>query len=112
MGTKQWSTWLLPPLTVLIVLLLWQLLTATGVVSPVQFPTMTATMSALWSEIATGRIWSAIVATLVGWAIGMFITILLGPIVGTALAYNGFARRSAAPRSEEHTSELQSRGQH
>lgn len=97
MSTKRWSTWLLPPLSVLIVLLLWQLLTATGVVSPVQFPTMTATMKALWGEIATGRIWPAVIATLVGWAIGMVITILLGLIVGTALAFNGFARRSAAP---------------
>lgn len=94
---RMWSTWVLPPLTVLIVLLLWQFVTVAGVVSPVQFPTMSDTMAALWSELSSARLWTAVGATLAGWLIGMAITIALGIVVGTTLAFNGFARRSAAP---------------
>ncbi|MGO1768930.1 MAG: ABC transporter permease [Microbacterium sp.] len=89
--------WLLPSLTVLAVLLVWQLVTATGVVSPAQFPTMTDSLASLFAELASSRLWSAVGATLLGWLIGMVITIALGLVVGTALAFNDFAQRSAAP---------------
>lgn len=89
--------WILPTLSVLIVLLLWQLITVTGVVSPTEFPTMTASLDALRVEFTSKRFWSAAGATLLGYAIGMVITLALGMIVGTALAFNDFAQRSAAP---------------
>ncbi len=94
---RSWIAWVLPTLTVLIVLLLWQLVTVTGVVSPTEFPTMTDSMSALWTELTSARLWGAVGATLMGWLIGMTITITLGLVVGTALAFNDFAQRSAAP---------------
>lgn len=96
-GNSSWTSWILPPLAVLIVLLFWQTITATGVVSPLQFPTMTDSLAALWHEFGTARLWGAIGATLLGWLIGMIITIVLGVAVGTALAFNTFALRSAAP---------------
>ncbi|MEV1128763.1 ABC transporter permease [Agromyces sp. NPDC049794] len=92
-----WIAWILPSLTVLIVLLLWELVTATRVVSPTEFPSMTDSLSALWMELTSARLWSAVGATLAGWLIGMVITITLGLIVGTALAFSDFAQRSAAP---------------
>lgn len=92
-----WLNWVLPITTIVVVLLLWQAVTVGGLVSPAQFPTMSDTMAALVSEITTGRVWSAVGATLIGWLIGMVITISLGLIIGTALAFNGFAQRSAAP---------------
>jgi ABC-type nitrate/sulfonate/bicarbonate transport system permease component len=94
---NMWTAWVLPPAAVLVVLLLWQGVTSARIVSPVQFPTMTASMAALWHEIVSGRVWSAVGATLLGWAIGMVITVVLGIVVGTALAVNRFALRSAAP---------------
>lgn len=94
---RTWSTWVLPPLMVLIVLLIWQFVTVAGVVSPVQFPTMSDTMDALWTELSSARLWTAVGATLMGWLIGMTITITLGIVIGTTLAFNGFALRSAAP---------------
>lgn len=94
---NSWLSWALPLLTVGVVLLLWQLVTAGGVVSPDQFPTMTDTIAALGREVATGRLWPAVGATLLGWLIGMIITIVLGLIIGTALAFNVFAQRSAGP---------------
>lgn len=92
-----WLTWTLPVLTIGAVLLFWQLVTVGGVVSPAQFPTMTDTMVALGREFSTGRVWPAVGATLLGWLIGMVITIVLGLVIGTALAFNAFAQRSAAP---------------
>lgn len=95
--TRSWIGWILPSLTVLIVLLLWQLVTATGAVSPTEFPTMTDSLGALWADLVSARLWSAVGATMLGWLIGMAITIVLGLVVGTALAFNEFARRSAGP---------------
>lgn len=102
MGTsaRGWASgigWILPSLTVLIALLLWQLVTATGVVSPAEFPTMTDSIAAFRTELMSARLWTAVGSTLLGWLIGMVITIVLGLIVGTALAFNDFAQRSAAP---------------
>jgi ABC-type nitrate/sulfonate/bicarbonate transport system permease component len=96
-NTQSWLLWVLPLVTVATVLLLWQAVTVTGVVSPGQFPTMSDTLIALGREVGTGRVWPAIGATLIGWLIGMVITIVLGLVIGTALAFNGFAQRSAAP---------------
>ncbi|HEY8591017.1 MAG TPA: ABC transporter permease subunit, partial [Naasia sp.] len=96
-STRRWIPWVLPAATVLVVLLLWQLVTATGVVRPSQFPTMTDSMAALGNELAGPRLWDAVGATLIGWLIGMIITVVLGLIVGTALAFNDFAQRSAGP---------------
>lgn len=95
--TAAWLTWTLPILTIGAVLVAWQLVTAGGVVSASQFPTMTDTMAALWREVSTGRLWSAVGATLLGWLLGMIITVVLGLVIGTALAFNAFAQRSAAP---------------
>jgi ABC-type nitrate/sulfonate/bicarbonate transport system permease component len=96
-GADSWLTWTLPVVTIVVLLVGWQLLTVGGVVSPNQFPTMTDTMAALGGEIASGRLWPAVGATLLGWVIGMVITIALGLVVGTALAFSTFAQRSAAP---------------
>lgn len=93
----SWLVWALPLATIVAVLLLWQALTAGGVVDPTLFPTMTDTMAALGHEISTGRLWPAVGATLLGWLVGMLITVVLGLIIGTALAFNVFAQRSAAP---------------
>ncbi len=99
MSTRRglWTAWVLPPLTVLIVLLFWEAVTRAGVVSPLQFPRMSDTLVALWHEFGSSRLWGAVGATLLGWAIGMAITVVLGVAVGTALAVNPFALRSAAP---------------
>jgi ABC-type nitrate/sulfonate/bicarbonate transport system permease component len=80
-GADSWLTWTLPVVTIAVLLVGWQLVTVGGVVSPNQFPTMTDTMAALGGEIASGRLWPAVGATL----------------LGTALAFNTFAQRSAAP---------------
>lgn len=97
MGERGWFGWILPSLTVLVVLLIWQFVTVAEVVSPNQFPTMTDSMAALWAQLLSARLWEAVGATLLGWLLGILITVGLGLAVGTALAFNDFAYRSAAP---------------
>jgi ABC-type nitrate/sulfonate/bicarbonate transport system permease component len=92
-----WLNWALPVVTIGIVLLFWQAVTVGGVVSPAQFPTMSSTMAALGSELASGRVWPAIGATLIGWVIGMLITIGLGLVVGTALAFKAIPAIAILP---------------
>jgi ABC-type nitrate/sulfonate/bicarbonate transport system permease component len=96
-SAPAWLNWALPIGTVALLLVLWQAVTAGGVVGPAQFPTMSDTMAALGREVATGRVWPAIGATLIGWLIGMVITITLGLVIGTLLAFNPFLQRSTAP---------------
>ncbi|MFD1717410.1 ABC transporter permease [Georgenia deserti] len=90
-------SWLLPVGTILAALAFWQLVTVTGVVGPTQFPTMSDSLAALWAEATSARLWNSVGWTLRSWAIGMAITVAVGLIVGTALAFNDFAYRSAAP---------------
>jgi ABC-type nitrate/sulfonate/bicarbonate transport system permease component len=78
-------------------LALWQVLSATGVLSKDSFPTMSATLSALWHQIGTRDLWAAVGQTLQGWALGMLIGGVLAIAVGTLLGYNRFAYRSAIP---------------
>jgi ABC-type nitrate/sulfonate/bicarbonate transport system permease component len=94
---RGWVGWVLPSFSVLIVLLVWQLLTATQVLRPSQFPTMLDTLAALGREAISPRLWTAVGSTLLGWVIGMVIVTCLGIVVGTLLAFNDFAARSAAP---------------
>lgn len=96
-GAKAWLGWVLPILSVLAALLLWQLVTTTGVVSRTEFPTMTDSLGALGQELSSQRLWGPIGSTLVAWAIGMVITVVAGLVVGSALAFNDIAQRSAAP---------------
>lgn len=90
-------TWLLPVAAIAAALGLWQVVTVTGAVSPSQFPTMTASAAALWRDLSSSALWSAVGSTLAGWFIGMVITVVLGVVVGTALGFNDFVQRSVAP---------------
>ncbi|MEF2976032.1 ABC transporter permease [Subtercola sp. YIM 133946] len=94
---NAWLKWVLPYLAVLIVLLLWQAVTASGIVRASAFPTMTDTVAQLGRELVTPTLWSAVGLTLIAWLIGMIITIALGLVVGVLLAFSDFAARSAAP---------------
>lgn len=100
--------WLLPSLTVLAALLLWQAMTALPVVPdaaeglrpifrPSQFPTALDSLTALWQSLFTAELWSAVSLTLLAWVLGMLVTVVLGVIVGSLLALNEFAARSAGP---------------
>lgn len=85
-----------PVLAIVLALGLWQLLTATGFFRPDQFPTMSATMVTFAEEFTSAKGWLAVWATLQGWFLGLLIASVLALVIGSALAFNSFAFRSAA----------------
>jgi ABC-type nitrate/sulfonate/bicarbonate transport system permease component len=74
---------------------LWQGLSAAAVIRSDEFPSMTATASALWDQGSTGTLWTAIGQTMEGWAIGLAIGVAAALVIGTLIALNAFAYRSA-----------------
>lgn len=76
---------------------LWQLLSALGILATDSFPTMTATLGALGSELQSAGLWSAVGQTLQGWAVGVGIGSAFALVVGTLLGLNRFAYRSVIP---------------
>jgi ABC-type nitrate/sulfonate/bicarbonate transport system permease component len=73
---------------------LWQGLSADGVIRSDEFPSMSATASALGHLATEGTLWSAVGQTLEGWAIGLAIGAAAAVAVGTLIGLNGFAYRS------------------
>jgi ABC-type nitrate/sulfonate/bicarbonate transport system permease component len=75
-------------------LLLWELLSRTGVLPERFFPSMTATFTELGEALGTARFWEAVFNTLQGWALGLGIAaglaIPIGILIGSSrLAYRG-----------------------
>jgi ABC-type nitrate/sulfonate/bicarbonate transport system permease component len=89
---------LLAPLIVLCAALgLWQGLSASGLLTPSLFPSMTSTAAALWRLLAAATLWAAVRDTLLGWVIGLLLGGASAVIVGSVLGLNRFAYRSAIP---------------
>ena len=79
---------------VAIVLALWQVLSATGVLPKDSFPSMTAVVRAVVNELSGSDGWRAIGSTLAGWAIGFAIGATAAILVGIAIGLNRVAFRS------------------
>jgi ABC-type nitrate/sulfonate/bicarbonate transport system permease component len=76
---------------------LWQVLSATGVLRSDEFPSMTSTMHALWDQLTTAQLWSAVRDTVASWAIGLLIGGGSAIIVGSLIGLNRFAYQSVIP---------------
>jgi ABC-type nitrate/sulfonate/bicarbonate transport system permease component len=76
---------------VLAVLVLWQLVSATGLVSTDDVPSATGVLSELASLAGDGGFWSEIGHTLEGWAAGMAIALAAGIALGLALGASDVA---------------------
>lgn len=68
------------------VLVAWEILSATGALPPRYFPTLPDLVSALVDLVSSGAFWTAVGATLEGWAIGMVIAAALALPIGMLLA--------------------------
>ncbi|MBM9468129.1 ABC transporter permease [Nakamurella leprariae] len=95
-ATRRSLRWLAPAAAVVVALLLWQLATAGGLFTRDQFPTMTDTVRALGDAIGTEAYWDSVLSTLQAWFLGLVIASVLAVVIGSALAFNDFAYRSAA----------------
>lgn len=87
---------LVPCLTLIVVLAGWQAVTVSGLFRPDQFPTMSDTLAATGTALGTAELWTAVGATLQGWAIGLAVAAVLAVIVGSMLGAYDPAFRSAA----------------
>jgi len=89
---------LLAPLVVACAALgLWQGLSASGVLSPAEFPSMTGSVAALWHQAAGSALWAAVGDTLTAWAIGLLIGGVAAVTAGAFLGLSRPAYRSAIP---------------
>jgi ABC-type nitrate/sulfonate/bicarbonate transport system permease component len=78
-------------------LAVWQGLSASGLISSSEFPSMTSAVRELWDQLDSSELWSAVASTLEAWAVGMLIGSVAAVAVGSLLGLSPFAYRSAIP---------------
>jgi len=76
---------------------LWQVLTVSGALSQSAFPTMSATIAALYHQVLTGSCWTTVGETLEGWAAGLGVGAIAAILIGSGIGLSRFAYRSAIP---------------
>lgn len=81
---------------VVALLLVWFVLSATGVLDPSSVPGPGATFSALGSELGRSAFWDAIGSTVLAWALGLVVGTLVGLLLGTVVGLSRFFDRSTA----------------
>jgi ABC-type nitrate/sulfonate/bicarbonate transport system permease component len=80
-----------PVLSVLAALGLWELISRTEVISQRDLPAMSTTVQALWSMVQTAAFWIAFGETVRGWAIGLGLAAAFAIPIGIALGSSDFA---------------------
>jgi ABC-type nitrate/sulfonate/bicarbonate transport system permease component len=80
-----------PVLSVLAALGLWELISRTEVISQRDLPAMSTTVQALWTMVQTSVFRTALGETVRGWAIGLGLAALLATPIGIALGSSDFA---------------------
>jgi ABC-type nitrate/sulfonate/bicarbonate transport system permease component len=90
----SWSSVLLPTLSVVGALALWELISRTNTISQRDLPAMSTSFRALWSLLQTGSFWWAFLDTVRGWALGLGIATVLAVPLGIVLGSSEFAARA------------------
>ena len=89
-GTKLAEV-LVPLVSVAAVLVLWEVVSRTGVIAQRDLSPMSTTFSELWSLMQTWDFWSALLHTVRGWAIGLAVAAVLAIPIGIGLGSSDFA---------------------
>ena len=84
-------TIVVPVLSVLVALGLWELISRTETISQRDLPAMSTTVQALWTMVQTSAFWTALGETVRGWAIGLGLAIVLAVPIGISLGSSEFA---------------------
>jgi ABC-type nitrate/sulfonate/bicarbonate transport system permease component len=92
--TTRAAELLVPVLSIVAALALWELISRTGVIAERDLSSMTASFGELWSMMKTGDFWVAFFQTVRGWAIGLGLATLLAVPLGIALGSSEFAARA------------------
>jgi ABC-type nitrate/sulfonate/bicarbonate transport system permease component len=93
-GRLRVPDWALAWVSVLAVLALFEALSRTEVLSSRSFPPVTDMLSALWGELGTSDLWTAIGNTLQGWGLGVLISGALAIPLGIVIGSSGMLYRS------------------
>jgi ABC-type nitrate/sulfonate/bicarbonate transport system permease component len=93
-GPSAAADFLLPLVSVLGALALWEFVVRSGLVSENDLPAMTTTMQELWSMMKTGEFWKNFGYTVRGWALGLAIATVLAVPIGIVLGTSELAGRA------------------
>ena len=85
---------LLPVLSVVAALALWELISRTGVIAERDLPAMSTCVRTLWHLLQTGAFWHALLLTVRGWALGLGIAAVLAIPIGIVLGSSDLAGRA------------------
>ena len=85
---------LVPVLSILVALAVWELISRGGVIEERDLPSMSASFGELWSMMKTSDFWIAFGQTVRGWAIGLGLATLLAVPLGIVLGSSDFAARA------------------
>jgi ABC-type nitrate/sulfonate/bicarbonate transport system permease component len=75
-------------------LVLWELVSRTGLIDERDLPPMTSAVSELWSMVQTQSFWTAFAETVRGWALGLTIATVLAVPIGILLGSSETASRA------------------
>jgi ABC-type nitrate/sulfonate/bicarbonate transport system permease component len=81
-------------LSIAAALVVWEVVSKTGVISEQDLPAMSTTVGKLWSLVQTGDFWIAVVRTMRGWALGLLVATAVAVPLGIVLGSSNFANRA------------------
>jgi ABC-type nitrate/sulfonate/bicarbonate transport system permease component len=81
----------LPFVSVIAALALWEVISRTGVIAQRDLPSMSDSFKALWEMMKTGAFWHDVLLTVRGWALGLGVAAALAIPIGIALGSSDFA---------------------
>jgi ABC-type nitrate/sulfonate/bicarbonate transport system permease component len=81
-------------LSIAAALVVWEVVSKTGVISEQDLPSMSTTVGKLWSLVQTGDFWIAVVRTMRGWALGLLVATAVAVPLGIVLGSSNFANRA------------------
>lgn len=84
----------LPAVSVVAALALWELVSRAGLISQNDLPSMSTTFRELWSLMQTGDFWKNFGYTVRGWGLGLAIATVLAVPLGIVLGSSEFASRA------------------
>jgi ABC-type nitrate/sulfonate/bicarbonate transport system permease component len=93
-GSSAAVDFLLPLGSVAAALVLWEIVSRTGLISQNDLPAMSTTMQELWSLMQTGEFWKNFGYTVRGWALGLGIATVLAVPIGILLGASELAGRA------------------
>ncbi|HEY1358304.1 MAG TPA: ABC transporter permease [Thermoleophilaceae bacterium] len=86
--------WLLPWLSVLGVLVLFDVLPRIGVLPEAHFPPISKTLGTLFDQLSVSEFWNAVGDTVQGWALGLLVAAALAIPLGILIGSSGLLYRS------------------